>query len=54
MQVEGDLTLNLKGLVPRLILGKATKVVENLSPSGGSPIQKTTQALTDFLRATNS
>ena len=52
MRVEGDLTLDLKGLVPRLILGKATKVVEKFVGKLVQPnFQKTTQALTDYLRA---
>ena len=55
MRVEGDLTLQLQGLVPRLILGKATKVVETFVSKLVQPnFQKTTQALIDYLRETNN
>ena len=52
MIVEGVLSLDLKGLVPRLFLGKATKAVEKFVGKLTQPnFQKTAQALTDYLRA---
>ena len=52
MRVEGSLNLDLKGLVPRLFLGKATKGIEAFVGKLVQPnFQKTAQALTDYLRA---
>ena len=52
MRSEGELTLNLKGLVPRLFLGKATSSVERFVGKLVEPnFQKTAQALTDYLRS---
>ena len=52
MRIEGTLTLNLRGLVPRLFLNKATRGVEKFVGRLVEPnFQKTAQALTDYLRS---
>ena len=50
MLIQGSLSLNLKGLVPRLVLGRATKGVEGFVGKMVEPnFQKTTEALTAYL-----
>ena len=50
MLIKGSLTLDLKGLVPRLLLGRATKGVEGFVGKMVEPnFQKTTEALTAYL-----
>ena len=52
MRIRGELTLNLKGLVPRLLLGKATSGVEKFVGKLVQPnFQKTSNALTSYLEA---
>ena len=52
MQIRGALSLNLKGLVPRLILGRANKSVETFVGKMVKPnFQKTTEALIQYLNA---
>ena len=51
MVIKGTLTLNLKGLVPRLLLNRATKSVESFVGKMVEPnFQKTTEALTNYLK----
>ena len=51
MIIKGTLSLNLKGLVPRLLLGRATKSVEGFVSKMVEPnFQKTTEALTNYLK----
>jgi hypothetical protein len=50
MIIKGELTLNLKGLVPRLLLGRATKGIEGFVGKMVEPnFKKTTEALTAYL-----
>ena len=50
MIIKGSLSLNLKGMVPRLILGRATKSVEGFVGKMVKPnFQKTTEALIQYL-----
>ena len=52
MLIKGTLSLDLKGLVPRLLLGKATSGVEAFVGKLVEPnFQKTTEALTAYLNA---
>ena len=52
MRIRGDLSLDLKGLVPRLLLGKATSGVEKFVGKLIQPnFQKTSNALTAYLEA---
>ena len=52
MRIEGRLGLDLKGLVPRLLLGKATASVEKFVSKLVQPnFEKTSNALTAYLRA---
>jgi len=52
MIIKGSLSLNLKGMVPRLILGRATKSVEAFVGKMVKPnFQKTTEALIQYLNA---
>ena len=55
MLIKGSLSLNLKGLVPRLLLGRATKGVESFVGKLVEPnFQKTTEALTAYLSNSSS
>ena len=52
MRIRGTLKLDLKGLVPRLLLGKATSAVEKFVGKLVEPnFEKTSNALTAYLRA---
>ena len=52
MEIDGDLTLDLKGLVPRLMVGRATKGVEQFILKMMEPnFRRMGQSLTDFLNA---
>jgi hypothetical protein len=54
MIIKGTLTLNLKGLVPRLLLGRATKGIEGFVGKMVEPnFRKTTEALTAYLSSQN-
>ena len=55
MLIKGSLTLNLKGLVPRLLLGRPTTGVEGFVGKLVKPnFQKTTEALTAYLSNSSS
>ena len=50
MEIDGDLNLDLKGLVPRLMVGRATKGVEQFILKMMEPnFRRLGQSLTDFL-----
>ena len=50
MKIDGDLTLDLKGLVPRLMVGRATKGVEQFILKLMEPnFRRMGRALTEFL-----
>ena len=52
MRIRGTLTLDLKGMVPRLLLSKVTKGVEGFVGNMVQPnFQKTSDALTAYLEA---
>ena len=52
MEIDGELTLNLKGLVPRLMVGRATKGVEQFILKMMEPnYRRMGQSLTDFLNS---
>ena len=52
MRIEGELNLDLKGLVPRLMLGAVTKGIERFVGKLVQPnFQKTSDALTAYLRS---
>ena len=52
MIIEGTLNLDLKGLVPRLLLGRATKGVEKFIGKLVEPnFQKTASALKAYLQS---
>ena len=54
MRISGQLNLNLKGLVPRLLMGKATSAVEGFVGQLLKPnFQKTADALSAYLAANN-
>jgi hypothetical protein len=51
MRIDGELTLDLKGLVPRMMLGTVTKGIEKFVGKLVEPnFQKTSDALTAYLR----
>ena len=52
MEIDGDLSLNLKGLVPRLMVGRATKGVEQFILKLMEPnFRRMGHALTEFLNS---
>lgn len=52
LRIKGTLNLDLKGLMPRLMLGKATSTVEGfVGKTIGPNFQKTADALTRYLDA---
>ena len=52
MRIKGELELDLKGLVPRLLLGKATSGIEKFVSKLVAPnFEKTSNALTAYLEA---
>ena len=52
MRIEGSLELNLKGLVPRLLLGRATAGIEKFVGKLVEPnFKKTSDALIEYLRS---
>jgi hypothetical protein len=52
MRIKGELSLNLKGMVPRLLLGKVTSGVEKFVGKLVQPnFEKTSNALTAYLDA---
>ncbi len=54
MRIEGELRLDLKGLVPRLMLGPVTSGIERFVSKLVQPnFQKTSDALTAYLRSQN-
>ena len=54
MLIDGSLNLNLKGLVPRLFLNKATKGVEKFIGKLVQPnFERTATALTEYLKTQN-
>ena len=51
MSIQGTLDLNLKGLVPRFLLSKATKAIESFVGKLVEPnFQKTVEALVQYLK----
>lgn len=52
LQIDGDLQVQLKGLIPRLLIGKAKPAIEGFVTRMLRPnFQKTADALTDYLNA---
>ena len=52
MEIDGELSLDLKGLVPRLMVGRATKGVEQFILKMMEPnFRRMGQSLSDFLNA---
>ena len=50
MEIDGELSLDLKGLVPRLMVGRATKGVEQFILKLMEPnFRRMGRALTEFL-----